>query len=461
MPLIAIVLAAGVAAPTDAYLDQTRARWEQFSKQIWGYAETGLHEEKSAKAFEDVLEKEGFQVTRGVAGMPTAFVATAGKGEPVVAILAEYDALPGLSQKAGEPKKDPEKEGAPGHGCGHNLLGTAALAAGIAANHARIEQKLPGTIQVFGTPAEELLLGKVFMLKAGSFDHTDVVLTWHPETANQVVTRPRLALTATDVEFFGKTAHAAIAPWLGRSSLDAVELFDHAMALMREHIQPTARIHRTIKNGGLVPNVIPDYAKIQVWLRDQTGTAVQEMLERMRKAAEGAALGTETRAKVTILASGRDPINNEVIRRVMQKELERVGAPRWDEKDQEFAKAVQKEVGAEPAGLSTEIVPFGPNHGNSASSDIGEVSAAKPLAELNVVARPIGTASHTWGQTACAVHPLGLKGMDVASKVLAASAVDFLVQPKLVSDAKAELVRATKGKPYQSPLAQDAKPSVY
>src|SRR3954464_11167649 len=170
--LLAIVLAAGAAAPTDAYLDQTRTRWEQFSKQIWGYAETALHEEKSAQAFEEVLEKEGFTVTKGVAGMPTAFVATAGKGEPVVAILAEYDALPGLSQKPGESKKDPEKEGAPGHGCGHVNRGTAALAAGVAANRARIDAKLPGTIQVFGTRAEELLLGKVFTGRARAFPPT-------------------------------------------------------------------------------------------------------------------------------------------------------------------------------------------------------------------------------------------------------------------------------------------------
>src|SRR4051795_3157741 len=281
--LLAIVLAAGAAAPTDAYLDQTRTQWEKFSQQIWGYAETGLHEEKSAKAFEDVLEKEGFTVTKGVAGMPTAFVATAGKGEPVVAILAEYDALPGLSQKPGEPKKDPEKEGAPGHGCGHNLLGTAALAAGVAANRARIEQKLPGTIQVFGTPAEEILIGKTFMIMAGAFKNSDVVLAWHPSDKNEISVGTRLALTATEVEFFGKTAHAAAQPWLGRSSLDALELFEHAMSLMREHIQPTARIHRVIKNGGVVANIIPDYAKVQVWLRDANGQSVDEMLGRMRK----------------------------------------------------------------------------------------------------------------------------------------------------------------------------------
>src|SRR5712692_9548073 len=436
--MIALALLAAAASTTDAYLDQTRARWEGMSRQLWEYAETGLKEDRSAAAIEELLQKEGFKVERNVAGMPTAFIASAGSGAPVVAIMAEYDALPGLSQKPGEAKKDPEKEGAPGHGCGHNLLGTSAVAAGVAANRARVEQKLPGTIQIFGTPAEELLVGKVFMLKAGAFDKTDVVLSWHPESANQVVTRPRLALTATEVEFFGKTAHAAASPWLGRSSLDAMELFDLAMALMREHIQPTARIHRVIKDGGRVPNIIPDYAKIQTWLRDQTGTAVDELLARMRKAADGAALATETRAKVTLLASTRDPFNNQALGR-----------------------ALQKEVGVEQAGLATDVVPYGPNHGGTASSDLGEVSASVPLAELNIVARPIGTAAHHWGQTACAAHPIGLRGMAVAAKVLGASMLDLLSDPKEVTAAKEEFQKATKGKPYQSPLAQDAKPVVY
>jgi aminobenzoyl-glutamate utilization protein B len=460
MIALALVLAATTPA-TDQYLDQTRARWEGLSRQIWQLAETALNEEKSAALIEDLLQKEGFTVQRSVAGMPTAFVATAGSGSPVIGIMAEYDALPGLSQKAGEPRQDPEKQGAPGHGCGHNLLGTAAVAAGVAANRARMEQKLPGTIRIFGTPAEELLLGKTFMLKAGAFDGTDVVFSWHPEAANQVVTRPRLALTATDVEFFGKTAHAAASPWLGRSALDAVELFDHAMSLMREHVQPTARIHRVIKDGGKVPNVIPDYAKIQTWLRDQTGTSVEEMLARMRKAAEGAALATETRAKVTVLASTRDPINNEAMGKIMQRELERVGPPQFDDKDQAFAKELQKQIGVEPAGLDTRVVPYGPNHGGTASSDLGEVSAAYPLAELNVVTRPIGTAAHHWGQTACAVHPLGLRGMMVAAKVLGASMLDMLEDPRQVAAAKTEFEKDTKGKPYQSPLAADARPQVY
>src|SRR6185369_15404360 len=292
---IAALLVAAGAPATDAYLDQTRSRWEQVSSQIWDYSETGLQETKSAAYLADLLEKEGFRVTRNVGGMPTAFVATIGSGPPVVGILAEYDALPGLSQRAGETHKDPRQPDAPGHGCGHNLLGTSAVAAGIAANQARIQQKLPGTIKVFGTPAEEILIGKTFMIMGGAFKDTDVVLSWHPSDKNEISYLTRLALSAADVEFFGKTAHAAASPWLGRSSLDAMELFEHAMSLMREHVQPTARIHRVIKDGGKVANIIPDYAKVQVWLRDKNIASVDEMMGRMRKAADGAALGTETR----------------------------------------------------------------------------------------------------------------------------------------------------------------------
>lgn len=456
--------AAGAGEPTvstDAYLDETRARWEQVSRQIWDFAETALQETRSAKLVSDLLAKEGFKVERGIGGLPTAFVATAGSGSPVVAILAEYDALPELSQKPGEAQKAPLARGAPGHGCGHNLLGTAAVAAAVAANHTRTQKKLPGTIQVFGTPAEEILIGKTFMIMAGAFKNTDVVLSWHPDDKNQISNGRRLALTATDVEFFGKTAHAASAPWLGRSALDAMELFEHAMSLMREHIQPTARIHRVIKNGGAVANVIPDYSKVQVWLRDANGASVEEMIGRMRKAAEGAATATETRAKVTVLASVRDPISNELLGRVMQKELERVGAPRWDERDATFAKAVQRELGLEPAGLSSAIVPFGPGHGATASSDIGEVSAAVPLAEMNVAVRPAGTGAHHWAQTTCAAHPMGTKGMMVAAKVLGASMVDLLSDPASVAAAKEEFVKSTKGKPYVSPLAADAKPAIF
>jgi aminobenzoyl-glutamate utilization protein B len=447
------------ARATDNYLDQTRARWEQLARQIWDTPELGLKETRSSAALIALLEKEGFQVTRGVGGEATAFVATAGSGSPVVALLAEYDALPGLSQAAGQPRRQAVTDGAPGHGCGHNLLGVASVAAAVAANRDRVARKLPGTIQLFGTPAEEILFGKTFMIVGGAFKHTDVALAWHPDDQNRVTNRTRLAVTAANVEFFGRSSHAAASPWLGRSALDALTLFDHAIALMREHIKPTARIHRVIRDGGQAPNIIPDHAMGEYWMRDATAESVNEMLERLKKAAEGAALGTETRAKVTVTFAVREPVPNDALNAVLQRELERVGPPKFDDVDQKFARAMQKELGFEEAGLAMAVMPFAQKNGGTASSDIGEVSAVIPLAELNVATRPLGTAAHHWAQTACAAHPLGYKGMGIAAKVLAAGALDILADPAVAKAAHDEFMVQTKGKPYVSPLPPDAKPT--
>jgi aminobenzoyl-glutamate utilization protein B len=446
---------------TDAYLDQTRADWERLARTIWDTPELALEEKKSSAALAKALEREGFQVTWGVGGEPTAFVATAGSGSPVVAYLAEYDALPGLSQAAGKARKEPLVANGAGHGCGHNLLGTASVAAAVAAQRERAARKLPGTIQLFGTPAEEVLYGKTFMVRDGAFARTDVVLTWHPDDQNRVVNRTRLAASASEVEFFGRSSHASASPWLGRSALDALALFDHAMALMREHIRPTARIHRIVKEGGAAANIIPDHTKGEYWLRDANGESLQEMFGRMKKAADGAALATETRAQVTLLFSVRDPVPNDPLNGVVQRELERVGAPAFDAADQEFAKAMQKELGFEQSGLSTKVTPFAQRSGGTASSDIAEVSAVVPLVELGVVVRPIGTAAHHWAQTACAAHPLGYRGMMVAARVLAASGVDLLAEPKLVAAAKDDFKVQTRGKPYVSPLSADARPPVH
>lgn len=454
-------LASGARADgraTDAYLDQTRTRWEQVARQIWDNPELGLKENRSSAALIKILEDEGFQVTRGIGGEPTAFVATAGSGSPVVALMAEYDALPGLSQAAGQPKKQAVTDGAPGHGCGHNLLGTASVAAAIAANRERAAKKLPGTIQLFGTPAEEILFGKTFMIRGGAFKKTDVALTWHPDDQNRVTNRTRLAATAVNVEFFGRSSHAAASPWLGRGALDALTLFDHAIALMREHIKPTARMHRVIREGGAAPNIITDHTMGEYWLRDVSGESVNEMLERLKKAAEGAALATETKAKVTLTFSVREPVPNDALNAILQRELDRVGPPKFDDLDQRFAKAMQKELGFEELGLATAAQPFSQKNGGTASSDIGEVSAVIPLAELNVATRPLGTAAHHWAQTACSAHPVGYKGMAVAAKVLAAGTIDVLNEPTVVKTAREEFVVQTKGKPYVSPLPADAKP---
>lgn len=452
---------AGEARPTDAFLDETRAQWETLAHRVWETPELALKETRSSHAMAEALEREGFKVTWGSGGMKTAFIATSGSGRPVVAFLAEYDALPALSQAAGKPAKAPVAEGSPGHGCGHNLLGTASVAAAVAANRERASRKVPGTIQIFGTPAEEVGYGKTFMIRDGAFKDTDVVLAWHPDDQNRVVNRTRLALAGFDVEFFGRSSHAAASPWLGRSALDALALFDHAMALMREHVKPTARIHRMIISGGAAPNIIPDYTKAEFWLRDASIEAVEEMQARLRRAADGAALATETRAKVTVLFSTRDPVPNDALHRAMQRELERVGPPPFSAADVEFAKTMQKELGFEQAGLSTAVVPFAPKTGGTASSDIGEVSAVVPLAELGIATRPLGTAAHHWAQTSCAAHPVGYKGMLVAAKVLAATGIDLLGDPGAVKAAKDDFAAQTKGKPYVSPLSADARPPAH
>src|SRR5215813_15348622 len=431
---------------TDAYLDQTRDRWTSVARKIWETPETGLQEKKSSQALAEVLQKEGFKVTWGVGGEPTAFVATAGSGSPTLGLLAEYDALPGLSQKAGTATKSAVVEAGPGHGCGHNLLGTAATAAAIAANRERQSRKLPGTIQLFGTPAEEVLFGKTFMIRDGAFKTTDAVLAWHPDDQNRVTNRTRLAAAATEVEFFGKSSHASASPWAGRSALDALMLFDHAMALMREHIKPTARIHRVIKEGGDAANIIPDHTRGEYWVRDATGESVQDLLARLRKAADGAAMATETRAQVKLMFSVRDVVPNGALDGVVQKEFERIGPPVYDAQDLAFAKSLQKELGVVQSGMAQKVQPYAVKNGGTASSDIGEVSAGVPLSELNVATRPLGTVAHHWAQTTCAAHPLGYKGMLVAAKVLAASTVDLLGDPTAVAAAKEDFQKATGGK---------------
>lgn len=446
---------------TDAYLDAARVQWEALAQTIWEQPELALQEKQSSAALAAALAKEGFQITWGAGGQPTAFVAVAGSGSPVIGLMAEYDALPGLSQAAGKAKREPVVAEGPGHACGHNLLGTASVAAAVAANRERVARKLPGTIKLFGTPAEEVMIGKTFMIRAGAFQGVDAVLAWHPDDQNRVVNRARLAAAAVDVEFFGRSAHAASSPWLGRSALDALVLFDHGMALMREHIRPTARMHRRITGGGAAANVIPDYTKGDYWVRDVSGESVNEMIARLKKVGAGAALATETRVQFTLLFSGREVLPNDALSRVMQDQFTRIGAPAFDAADTAFARELQQELNAAPVGLAASVMPYTPGNGNTASSDIGEVAAVAPLAELGVAVRPIGTPAHHWVQTACAAHAVGHKGMLTAAKVLAGTAVELLGNPAAVQAIKDEFVAKTNGRPYVSPLAPDAKPKAF
>src|SRR5688500_3393348 len=292
LPLPALAAGSGPSPNKEAAVasvEQHRAELVDLSDQIWRYAETALRETRSAKALADHAEKQGFRVERGVAGMPTAFVASYGEGKPVIAILGEYDALPGISQKA-QPTKEPVEAGAPGHGCGHNLFGAASLGAAMAVKELIAAGKLKGTIRFYGTPAEESVGGKLYMAREGVFSDLDVCLAWHPGDEIQADTESTQSLVDFRVEFKGKAAHAAYDPWNGRSAVDALELFTHALNMAREHIRPTARIHYAILKCGEVPNVVPEEAVLWCWVRDSKRTGVDELLARARKMVEGAAL---------------------------------------------------------------------------------------------------------------------------------------------------------------------------
>ncbi|MGZ5469658.1 MAG: amidohydrolase, partial [Candidatus Aminicenantales bacterium] len=301
--LIVSQLAAGASVKKKeevvASIERHKAEIIDLSDQVWGFAETALFETQSSKALADYAEKQGFTVQRGVAGLPTAFVASYGEGRPIIGVLGEYDALPGLSQKA-QPVKEALQVGSPGQGCGHNLLGTAALGAALAVKDLMVAGKLKGTIRFYGTPAEEAVGGKVYMAREGLFNDLDVCLTWHPDEKTRVSVDSSQALVEFFVEFTGKTAHAAADPWDGRSAVAGLEFFTTGLNRMREFVKPTVRMHYSILNGGDVPNVVPAYARLWCWLRDSKGAGVDQLLGRARRIAEGAAMMAEVESKLTV-----------------------------------------------------------------------------------------------------------------------------------------------------------------
>lgn len=442
-----------------AWIDGHRAAACALSDRLWRLAEPPLQERESAALLADFLEKEGFVVERGVAGLPTAFTARFGRGKPVIGILAEYDALPGLSQEVATQQR-PLQPGAAGHGCGHNLFGAGSAAAAAAVKRAMVEGNLPGTLILFGCPAEETIVGKTFMARDGVFSGLDAAVVWHPSDTSEVNTRSNLALNNFKVTFSGRTAHAAGSPWDGRSALDAVELMNIGANYLREHMPPTARIHYVITDGGREPNIVPDTARVWYYVRGADRAMVDELYRRLQEIAKGAALMTGTQYRVELVTAAHQLLVNMTAARAMQRNLQRVGPPVFDAADVAFAKALQAALGREQKGLSTVIAPLDesakPPMGGS--SDVAEVSRIAPTVQVSTACEPLDMPGHNWVTVACSGHELGRKGMVTAAKVMAATALDFLLDPALVRAMQEEFQRATAGRPFQSALPPDLRP---
>ena len=429
--------------------------------QIWEYAEVGYKEVKSAALHVQHLRDAGFTVETGVAGIPTAFVATYGSGSPAIGILAEYDALPGINQSTSA-DRDPIVGKNAGHACGHHLFGTASVSAGIAIKELIAAGKLKGTIKVFGTPAEEGGSGKVFLVRAGLFNNLDAVIHWHPDDVNAITTTSALANKSAKFKFYGISAHAAAAPDQGRSSLDAVEAMDNMVNMMREHVPQETRIHYVITSGGKAPNVIPDFAEVYYYVRHPKRKDVVEIFDRVVKAAEGAALGTGTTMKYDIIGGTHDLLINKTLAEAMQINLEKVGGVSYTEAELNFAKKLEASFVGAKVDLATAgtVRPISYiSEGNSGSTDVGDVSYALPTVGLRAATWVPGTAAHSWQAVAAGGTEIGTKGMLVASKTMALTAIDLMSNPVLLAKAMEEFVKSKGDYKYKA-LLGDIKPAL-
>lgn len=441
------------------WLDANAKQFNDAAEAIFNYAETAFKETKSSAYLADLLEKNGFTVERGVAGIPTAFVASYGSGKPVIGILAEYDALPGLSQKGGVPKQDPIDPEQPGHGCGHNLFGAGSAAGAVALKTVMEKHNLKGTVKLFGCPAEETLAGKIYMARDGVFDGLDVCLNWHPGSSNSIHVGSNNAMNNFEVTFHGRTAHAGAAPQSGRSALDAVELMDAGVNFLREHVRDSVRIHYVITDGGMAPNIVPERASVWYFVRDVDRAGVDEVYNRVLKCAEGASLMTETTYDVKFYAGSYNYIPNVALSEVMYENLTKLGPVQFTESEQQFAKDMQTYLGREATGMSAKITPFERNGGTSrASSDASDVSWIVPTTgELTTATNPPGAPGHSWAVVSSSGCSAGYKGMIHAGKVIAMTGIDILYKPSIVEKAQAEFREKTGGKPYKSPLPEGTK----
>ncbi|MBD3617555.1 MAG: amidohydrolase [Gracilimonas sp.] len=417
----------------------------ELSDEIWSHAEIAFKEDHSSEALASYAESRGFRVTRGVGEIPTAFVAEYGSGEPVIGILGEFDALPGLSQKA-VPYKSPLVEGAGGHGCGHNLFGVASLGAAVSIKELIEKGEFEGTIRFYGTPAEEKFFGKLWMIRAGLFDDVDVVMDWHPGAETKANVQSSLALVDFLVEFEGQAAHASSDPWNGRSASDALELYTDGINMYREHIKPTVRIHYHIQDAGKVVNVVPDYAKIWTRVRDTRREGMEKVWKQVERIAEGASIMANVDYKITLISGIHEILVNRTGGAALQKNLEALGTITYTEEEENFARKIQEATNSEVVGLDMEINPLEETeeHPSGGSTDVGDVSFVAPTIRLSATVAPKGTPWHSWAVVATSGMSIGHKGMQYAAKALAMTMVDLFEQPELVEEVKAEF-RERKG----------------
>ncbi|PTM09238.1 MAG: amidohydrolase [Bacteroidetes bacterium] len=443
-----------------ASVEKHKANLIKISDDVWALAETAFQENQSSKILSDYAEQQGFEVERGVAGMPTAFVATYGSGKPVISVLGEFDALPGLSQKA-EPNKNPLNEGAAGHGCGHNMFGAGSLGAAVAIKELIESGEIKGTIKFLGTPSEEKYFGKIWMVREGLWDDVDVNVTWHPSANTEASVQTSLALVDFEVEFFGQTAHAALDPWNGRSAVDALELYTSGINYYREHVKPTVRMHYQIQKAGNVANVVPDYSKIWVRVREIKKTEMIPVHERVKKMAEGAAILANVDYKISLISGIYEVLVNREGGKIMQSNLELLGPIEYTPQEIEFGKGIQAATGKPQIGMDSKINPLEETLENpqAASSDVGDVSWNVANINLGVTTAPSGTPWHSWAVVACGGMSIGHKGMIYSSKAMAMTMADLFENPKLVEKVKAEY-KQRKGDNVYEPMIPDGPPPI-
>lgn len=441
-----------------ATVDAQFADMTELSDKIWAFEEIAFQESQSSAALSAYAEKLGFKVTRGVGEIPTAFVAEYGSGTPIIGIMGEFDGLPGLSQNK-VPFKSPLHAGAPGHGCGHNLFGVASLGAASAIKDLIASGELKGTIRFYGTPAEEKYFGKLWMIRAGLMDDVDIMMDWHPADETKTEVQKGLALVDFLVEFNGQTAHASGDPWNGRSASDALELYTNGINYYREHVKPTVRIHYHIQDAGKVVNVVPDYSRLWVRVRDTSRDGLLPVWKHVEKMASGAAVMANVDHKVTLVSGVHEIFVNRTGSAVMQKNIEALGAISYTEEEQAFAKKIQEANGKPLVGVISEIKPMEETqeHSMGGSTDVGDVSWVVPTIRMGATVAPTGTPWHSWAVVASVGMSIGHKGMGYASKALAMTMVDLYQNEVLRNEIKTEF-KQKKGDYVYKGIVPDGPP---